>query len=179
MGVPGWLLKLVIGFLTERKMTLRYKGTQAESKSLPGGGPQGTILGLFLFLILINDAGFEHLQKQVGDQITRGLNKRKSLGNIHLKFIDDMTMAEAMELKSKLILNPDPCPQLPLAYHERTGHVLPEGECQMTEQLRKLCEYSNQNQMVINGGKSKVMLFNTRKIYDFMPKLSIDETSYP
>ena len=102
------------------------------------------------------------------------------MASVELKiaFIDDMTLAEAMELKSKLILNPDPCPQLPLAYHERTGHVLPDSEYQMTEQLRKLCEYSNQNQMVINGGESKVMLFNTRKIYDFMPKLSIDETSY-
>ena len=61
MGVPGWLLKIVIGFLTDREMILRYKGGQSERKSLPGGGPQGTLLGLFLFLILINAAGVKHL----------------------------------------------------------------------------------------------------------------------
>ena len=52
MGVPGWLLKVVIGFLTNRRMVVRYNGKVSFIKSLPGGGPQGTLLGLFLFLIL-------------------------------------------------------------------------------------------------------------------------------
>ena len=26
MGVPGWLLKIVMGFLEERELILRYKG---------------------------------------------------------------------------------------------------------------------------------------------------------
>ena len=54
MGVPGWLLNLVMGFLTERVMVVRYKGETSETKQLPGGGPQGTLLGLLLYLILIN-----------------------------------------------------------------------------------------------------------------------------
>ena len=58
MGVPGWLLKIVIAFLTDRKITVRYKGRQSSVKSLPGGGPQGTLLGLLLFIVLINDVGF-------------------------------------------------------------------------------------------------------------------------
>ena len=45
MGVPGWLLNVVMGFLTDRVMVVRYKGEITESKSLPGGGPQGTLLG--------------------------------------------------------------------------------------------------------------------------------------
>ena len=53
MGVPGWLLKIVIAFLTDRKMTVRYKGKQSSVKSLPGGGPQGTLLGLLLFIVLM------------------------------------------------------------------------------------------------------------------------------
>ena len=56
MGVPGWVLKIVIGFLTDRELLVRYKGKTSSRKSLPGGGPQGTRLGLFLFLILINAA---------------------------------------------------------------------------------------------------------------------------
>lgn len=59
MGVPGWLLKLVVAFLTDRELILRYKGKKSGRKSLPGGSPQGTRLGMFLFLILINFAGFE------------------------------------------------------------------------------------------------------------------------
>ena len=54
MGVPGWLLRIVIGFLTDRELLVRFKGKTSSRKSLPGGGPQGTRLGLFFFLILIN-----------------------------------------------------------------------------------------------------------------------------
>ena len=70
MGVPGWLLRIVIGFLSNRELILRYKGGTSERKSLPGGGPQGTRLGLFLFLILINAADFGHLQRHNGELIT-------------------------------------------------------------------------------------------------------------
>ena len=59
MGVPGWLLKIVIAFLENREMVVNYKGKQSSIKSLPGGGPQGTLLTLQLFIILIDDLGFE------------------------------------------------------------------------------------------------------------------------
>ena len=51
LGVPGWLLQIVIGFLEDRTMEVHFKGEKSEKKKLPGGGPQGTILGMFLFLI--------------------------------------------------------------------------------------------------------------------------------
>ena len=68
MGCPGWLLKVVIAFLTDRQMLVRYKGKRSSVKSLPGGGPQGTLLGLFLFLVLINDTGFKGQLNNVGEQ---------------------------------------------------------------------------------------------------------------
>jgi hypothetical protein len=71
MNVPGWLLHIVMGFLSDREMILRYKNKRSDTKKLPGGGPQGTILGLFLFLILINSAGFKDNVKNVGQTITK------------------------------------------------------------------------------------------------------------
>ena len=65
MGVPGWLLRIVMGFLTERELIVRYRGKHSNRKWLPGGSPQGTRLGLFLFLIPINAAGYEILEKQL------------------------------------------------------------------------------------------------------------------
>ena len=55
MGVPAWLLRIVMAFLTDRRMLVRYKGKESGIKPLPGGGPQGTMLGLLLFIVLISD----------------------------------------------------------------------------------------------------------------------------
>ena len=108
MGVPGWLLQILIGFLTDRELILRHKGSSSESKSMPGGGPQWTRLGLFLFLILINAAGYKHLEKNMGLQTTKKVCKRKPIPSSHLKYIDDMTQAESINLKECLVPNPSP-----------------------------------------------------------------------
>jgi hypothetical protein len=124
MGVPGWLLRIVIGFLSEREMVLRYRGGTSGRKSLPGGGPQGTQLGLFLFLILINAAGFQYLEKHLGDHVTTKLNKRRPMPTTHMKYVDDMTMAESLNLRQELMPNPDTNLPRPLTYHERTQQSL-------------------------------------------------------
>ena len=77
--MKGWLLKIVIGFLENRELIVTFKGEQSGRKKMPGGGPQGTILGMFLFLILINDAGFEAQSKNLGTLITSALSKRKEV----------------------------------------------------------------------------------------------------
>ena len=173
LGVPGWLLKIVIGFLKNREIEVNFKGTTSSRKKLPGGGPQGTLLGMFLFLVLINAAGFREKMKHTGSQITKSKNSRGPMERIHLKYIDDMTAAEAINLKQTLVQNPDPNPPRPLQYHDRTGLVLPEGFSQVQSMLDELDVFTEKNQMKINHKKSKVMLFNKSRNYDFMPKLKL------
>ena len=176
MGVPGWLLKIVAGFLKDREMILRYKGRNSSKKRLPGGGPQGTKLGLFLFLILINAAGFGYLEKHIGKQITEKMSKRKPIENIHLKYVDDMSIAQSINLPKCLIPNPNP--QRPFEHHDHTSHILPSESYSLQEQLNKLVEYCETNQMKINEKKSKVMIFNTRKMYDGRPRLAVGENEF-
>ena len=85
MGVPSWLLKLVIAFLEERSMVVRYKGETSSPRLLPGGGPQGTLLGLLLFIVLINDIGFSHQKNNVGE-IIHCKKRLKEYNQIHLKY---------------------------------------------------------------------------------------------
>ena len=169
MNVPGWLLQIVIGFLSDRELILRYKNEMSDKKRLPGGGPQGTILGLFLFLILINKAGFK-------DNITAVNSKRKPIMTTHLKYVNDLTLLKSLNLKKELELNPELI--RPLNYHERTGHVLPSEKSKLQEQLHELNEYAEVNEMRINHDKSKVMIFNTARTRDFMPDIHIDDNSF-
>ena len=40
LDVPGWLLRIVVAFLSNRSMVVNYKGCQSSVKPLPGGGPR-------------------------------------------------------------------------------------------------------------------------------------------
>ena len=172
MGVPGWLLKIVIGFLSDRELIVRYKGCESQKKALPGGSPQGTRLGMFLFLIMINFAGFpfQEIERETGKRITQ--KRRKPLTNLHLKYVDDLSYLTAIHLKKKLIGNPETDPVRPLAYHNRTEHVLPQDENALQKQMDRLSLFADENEMQINSKKTKLMLFNTSKIFDFMPEVT-------
>ena len=175
MGTPGWLLKLVIAFLTERKMILKYKGCTSETESLPGGGPQGTKLGLYLFLILINCAGFKPNQicKNIGEAITKP--KRKKINQTQEKYIDDMTQCIAIDLKKDTTMDPNPTINLPKQYHQRTGHILKEENNPIQEQVYQLKKYAEDNGMKINEEKTKLMLFNKATSVDILPEVRLTE----
>jgi hypothetical protein len=172
MGAPGWLVNIVKGFLEERKLEVHYKGEKSDSKDMPGGSPQGTILGLFLFLVQINGAGFEETNREIGLKITRAINKRKGIDTNHWKYVDDLTLAEAIDLKKSLEIKKDLVK--PLTYHNRTEHILPQDESKLYRQLTELITYSEENDMKINKEKTKFMLFNTANKRDFTPKFEID-----
>ena len=40
MGVPGWLLAIVVAFLSNRKMVVRYNGSESSEKRLPVVAPK-------------------------------------------------------------------------------------------------------------------------------------------
>ena len=172
MGCPGWLLKIVIAFLTDRQMVVRYKGKKSSVKSLPGGGPQGTLLGLFLFLVLINDTGFKGQENNVGEHATRKRNV-KAVNQIHLKYVDDLSLAETINLSEKLEFAPDRVQ--PDTFHARTGHVLPPESSAVYNQLTQTSIYAYENQMKINDKKTKLMVFNPCTSLDFMPEFKLGD----
>ena len=142
-------------------------------EDLPGGGPQGTKLGLFLFLILINYAGFKPNQicKKVGEAVTKP--QRQKICQTQEKYVDDMTQCVALDLKKAAIPNPNPI--LPRQFHERTGHILPEAENPIIEQVELLKAYATKHGMKINEDKTKIMLFNKATSVDVHPKIEISE----
>ena len=140
-------------------MILRYKGEQSKTKPLPGSGPQGTLLGMLLFIILINDLGFAGQENNAGDIINCRKNLR-TVNDLHLKYVDDLTYAESINLSEQLKAIPADERPLPDSYHARTGHVFPIENSRICQQLNKTEDYVSVNEMKLNHKKSKVMLFN-------------------
>ena len=144
MGVTAWLLKIVIAFLSDRRMLVKYKGKESTVKYLPRGGPQGTLLGLLLFIVLINDVGFVGQENNVGELITNKRNMKK-VNEIHLKYVDDLTLAEAINLPKNVVSLADHERPQPDMYHARTGHALPLDNSNVHKQLMKTLKYARDN----------------------------------
>ena len=78
-----------------------------------------------------------------------------------------MTIAEKVTLKEVLVKNPlDPNPN--------TCHTLPQSRSKVYHQLDKIHQYSVKNDMKINFGKTKMMVFNPSTSLNFTPHFLIE-----
>ena len=159
MHVPGWLLLILISYLTERSMYMRYRGKCSSRRLLPGSTPQGALLGILLFIIKFNGA------------LLRPLIPRPS--SLSLKYIDDLSLLQAINLKSSLVPDPVERPR-PLAYNERTQQILLADENPLQEQLNSLKIFTTQNLMKIKEKKTTIIKFNFSRTNDFPPELQIE-----
>ena len=91
---------------------------------------------------------------------------------MHAKYVDDLTIAESINLKENLIPNPDRA--LPEVYRERLGTKLDPEKSQVYRQIESIQKYADNNEMKLNVGKCKFILFNPTKNYDFLPTLEIN-----
>ena len=100
--------------------------------------PPCALLGMLLFFVLINDVGFDDQLKNVGDVITCK-RRIKEYNQLHLKYVDDLTIAEAVDMKSQPKSLPIEERPHPDSFHDRTGHCL-KPEDSKVNYSRKLCK---------------------------------------
>ena len=55
MGVRPALIPIIASYLTDREMEVRFNNTYSSTHKLPGGGPQGTLIGLVEYFVQSND----------------------------------------------------------------------------------------------------------------------------
>ena len=178
MHVPPWLLLILSSYLTERSMVLTYNGATSSSRSLPGSSPQGAFFGIFFFVVKYNAASLRPVIPRITfNQECRSklktckkVNCTKHAKDMHALYIDDLSEAEAIELKRQLI--PDPMQRpMPLNYHERSRQILPTGSI-LQKNLARIEDFTINNKMKINESKSKIMLFNKSRKFDFPPEFA-------
>ena len=175
-SVPGWLLRILIGYLKGRHLRVRFKGEVGEEKDIFGGGGQGTVIGLWIFLFMIDKAGPPKNPKSLGEIITQPLNQRKRMDKEKKKWIDDFTILAAMDLKE--ILVNDPAPVYPVPFRSRTGHILPPNSNTLQDMVSEIKVYSQNRKMLLNPLKTKTMIFNTLLKYDLLPQISTEAGEY-
>ena len=77
------------------------------------------------------------LSKNMGEIVTQNLRKRKPLPNTHMKYVDDLSLVQSLNLREALIPNPALNPPRPLAYLDRTNHILPIESIALQGELNK------------------------------------------
>ena len=137
---------------------MTYKGATSSRKILLGSSPQGTFLGILLFIILFNGA------------LLRPAVPRPH--SLNLKYVDDLSMLVAINLRC---LSVDQISrQKPLQYNERTQQVLTAERNNLQEDLNNLNTLVSQKLMKIKESKTQVMKFNFTRNSDFPPELKIE-----
>ena len=168
MHTPAWLLNIVASYLSDRSMFLTFNGSQSSNKMLPGGGPQGAYLGGLIFIVKYNGA---FLRPPVPRPIRGPVLKSKAE---KVKFVDDGTVAVSVDLKQSLV--PDPVDRArPLNYHERTGHILPQSNNLLQFYIEDTENFVEDNKMVLNKKKTKVISFNKSRKWDFPPEVKFSD----
>ena len=180
LNIPTCALRIIISYLTNRRMCVRFNGAESVEQPIPGGGPQGGLFTVIFFNLQVNLAGLPcplptilpvgvlgpeagplHAgPQQPCQQIEKTLKK---------KFVDDLSLLEAIDLKSSLV--PTSPVVGPVNLHELPGLTLPPECSVLHHQLDDLLKFTVANKMKINNKKTKIMPFNFSKNFDFLPQL--------
>ena len=175
-GVPAWLLRILISYLTERTMVLKYGGAISDPQSLPGGSVQGSLIGILIFIIELSDAGMPVPVQPNTPGVVDVISLSSPLPSvteeeIRLKYVDDQTQGEVVRLETDLDLGSEVAG--PRVYHDRHGHTLPPQQSLLQRRHNEIQEYAEVHQLKINETKTKIMAFNFSNKYDFLSKMSI------
>ena len=111
MSVPQWLIRILMSYLKNRKMIVRFRGKLSKEKAMDGGTTQGTLIGVIMYILYINPIGFpSEITLQVNDQLTKYWGNFKipdtlPLNNEQLpdtiqstKYMDDATIQEVIHI---------------------------------------------------------------------------------
>ena len=168
MHTPAWLLNIIVSYLSDRSMVMSHMGDTSLSRSLPGGGPQGALLGGIMFMVKFNGAFLRRpIPPHIKGPVTKSTSKK-------VKFVDDGSVAVSINLKLNLVPDPVERPK-PLTFHERNELVLPAANNLLQYYLSDTEKFAVENQMVINPKKTKVICFNKTRKWNFPPEVHFSD----
>ena len=169
-------------------MIIRFRNCCSHPKCMSGGCPQGTLIGVILYILYINPIGYPgEITLQVSNIIHRYWDNigivpdlvpnNKSLPPTlnSAKYMDDATLQEAVDLTTTLASKVDRSGPLP--WWEASGKLLPNQNTIMQSEIECLKKISDDREMVLNASKTKLMIINFSKNHQFQSLLTIPDSS--
>ena len=140
LGVRTKLVPILVSYLMDRSMQVRYNSAYSQTHSLPGGGAQGTLLGVLLFLVQSND------------------NADCVSSDMRFKFVDDLSILELVLLAS-LLTEYNVIQHIPNDVGVDESYIPPE-LLKTQSYLNEIAEWTDKNQMKLNEKKTNYMVFS-------------------
>ena len=178
MKVPMWLIRLIISYLENRKMILRFRGCSSSPKDMPGGMPQGTLLGVILYILYINPVGFPsevtnefsdvvHKYWEILETIPTSVQNDNKLPESlqSIKFMDDASIQESIDLTTKLSIDTN------------NDHILSKEHTYIQQQIDNIKDISDKREMSLNASKTFLLINNFTHNHQFTHNLQIPGTN--
>ena len=149
------MIPTLINYFKDRHMSVSWHGHPTVPRKVNGCGPQGATLGILEYLSQSNNnadcVNFED----------------------RFNFIDDPTIFEIVNLLTIGISCFNGKSQVPSDIVE-SNQFIPPGNLQSQDHLNKISQWTKDQKMIINQKKSKSMIFNFTKNYQFSTRLSME-----
>ena len=154
MGVRPALVPILASYLTDRQMQVRFNSRYSTTHKLPGGGPQGTLIGLIEYFIQSND------------------NAECVDPNMRFKYVDDLTILELLLLSGLLT---------EYNFHQHVASDIGIGELYVPaasfktkDNINQIEEWTANNVMKMSEKKSNYMIYS-RSNTEFATCLSLNK----
>ena len=171
LGIPGYLLLLILSYLTHRRMKVKYGDILSKEQDLPGGSPQGGLLSVILFCLYTLGSGMSlsELLRAASPEELLALPQGQAMretDRIRLKYIDDTTLGVKVALSRLLQLKEETLiPEW--MFEDKTARQLTNYEMTsdrnaLHSMLEDMEKFVDLNSMKINEQKTKTMFFNNK-----------------
>ena len=156
-GVRRSIIPVLISYFQNRKMKVKWHGQLSTERDLPGGGPQGCSLGLIEY-----DSQTNHNTDFLSEEDK-------------FKFVDDLSVLTVINLIT-----------VGLSSYNFKNHVasdvgidqlyLPSERVEPQSNMDRISQWTRENQMKLNESKSKIMIFNRSRNYQFATRVETNNT---
>ena len=153
MGVRAEIVPILASYLTGRQMQVKYNDKYSSTYWLPGGGPQGTLIGLIEYFVQSND------------------NADCVEPDMRFKYVDDLSVLELVMLHGLLT---------EYNFHQHVAsdigideYYVPATSLKSQQYIDQISNWTSDNLMQLNPTKSNYMVFS-RSNTEFATRLSLD-----